>query len=58
MCAFMQVRRKLAQLSKEYTHVRVLRSDGNELYRGIVFALLESAILSQAPGRIGALAER
>lgn len=48
----------MAQMLKEYTHVRIVRSDGNEFYRAIPFAVIESSIQGNAPGKLYALSDK
>jgi Peptidase C65 Otubain len=54
----MQLRRKLSQLTQTYTHVRLLKADGNDFYRAVAFAMIESAVKSRHPRHIRDVIER
>jgi hypothetical protein len=53
-----QLRRKLSQLTQTYTHVRVLKADGNDFYRAVAFAMIESAVKSKRARHIRDVIER
>ena len=41
-----------------YTHARVIRGDGNDVYRAVAFSLLESAVTAHDPKPVQRLMER